>query len=54
MIRTTDTETWVRCDVCGFTEFAGFNATSDDVRTMKRWGWKFGKTATCPYCSKEG
>ena len=50
---TQNTETWARCDKCSFTEFAGFNATSDEVRSLERLGWKFGKRILCPYCAKK-
>lgn len=54
MIRIDNTETWVVCDKCTFTEFAGFNASMDEVVSLKRWGWTFGKRQLCPECSKGG
>ncbi len=54
MIKTTNMETWVTCDKCTFTEFAGFNASGSDVASMKRWGWVFGKRHICPECVKRG
>ena len=54
MIRIDNTETWVVCDKCTFTEFAGFNASMDEVVSLKRWGWTFGKKHLCPECSKKG
>ena len=54
MIRIDNTETWMVCDKCTFTEFAGFNASMDEVVSLKRWGWTFGKKHFCPECSKKG
>ena len=47
-------EVWCRCDKCSFTEFAGFDAKREDVFSLKRWGWTFGKRQLCPECSKGG
>ena len=50
MLKVTNTETWVICDKCSFTEFAGFNATPAEVASLMRWGWMLGAKCTCPNC----
>lgn len=48
-----NSETWAICDVCNLTMFAGFNSSAEEVKSLSRFGWTFGKRVLCPYCSQE-
>lgn len=52
MIKLESSAVWVKCDMCGFTQFAGFDLMKRFiVERMRGEGWTMGDNEVCPFCN---